>query len=184
MAEDHMLRKKIVLRAAAAAIVLAAATATPALAFGASAAPVSHTQSVFFIAQLNGNNEVTADGTRGAGDLDGRATELLRIRGDQLTFAATWTGIGAPVAGHIHQGAAGTNGAVVVPFFAGALPATLTAFRGTVTISDASLATAIEANPESFYANLHTADFPNLDWRGHGRMSASSSGVWVATPTH
>jgi hypothetical protein len=127
---------------------------------------VSHTQSVFFIAQLNGNNEVTADGTRGAGDLDGRATELVRIRGDQLTFAATWTGIGAPVAGHIHQGAAGTNGAVVVPYFAGALPATLTAFRGTVTISDASLATAIEANPESFYANLHTADFPNGAVRG------------------
>jgi hypothetical protein len=176
-----MRRTALVLRATAAAIAIIAATTVPAFAHGANAQPRNHQPTTtFFVAQLNGANEVTATGARGAGDPDGRATELVRIRGDQLTFAVTWSGIGAPVAGHIHQGAAGTNGAVVVPYFGTPLPDTLTAIRGTVTVSDASLVTAINAHPENFYVNLHTADFPAGAVRGQLHRLGVPGGFAVA----
>jgi hypothetical protein len=162
-----MLKTRLVLRAAAAVLLVGAAGA-PALAFGATpqARPAAQSGATFLVAQLNGDNEVSADGTRGAGDPDGHATELLRIQGDQVTFAVSWTGIGAPTAGHVHQGAAGTNGAVVIPFFGAALPATLTAVQGTVTVTDAALLASIQSAPQNFYANLHTAEFPSGAVRG------------------
>jgi hypothetical protein len=176
-----MRRTSLVLRAAVAAVTIAAATTVPAFAVGVNAQPATHRPvTTFFVAQLTGANEVTAAGVRGAGDPDGRATELVLIQGDQLTFAVTWSGISAPVAGHIHRAPAGTNGAVVVPYFGAALPATLTAIRGTVTVTDATLVAAINAHPENFYANLHTAEFPAGAVRGQLHRLGHSGGFAVA----
>jgi hypothetical protein len=129
------------------------------------ATPTAAGAATFFVANLEGRNEVPVAGGPAVGDPDGHALEVLRLSGDQLTFAITWRGIGAPVAGHIHVGAAGVNGAVVVPFFGTPLPATLTAIAGTVTV-DPALARSIRANPGGFYANLHTAEFPGGAVRG------------------
>lgn len=158
-----MFRVKHVLLSCVAAVGLAAATAMPASAATAGSAPQLPE---FFIAHLSGANEVSATtGQTGAGDPDGSATEIVEINGDQLTFAFTFRNLSTVVAGHIHQGAAGTNGAVVVPYFATALPTTLTAAAGSVTI-DPALAQQIEANPAGFYANLHTSEFPTGAVRG------------------
>jgi hypothetical protein len=70
---------------------------------------------------------------------------------------------------HIHEGAAGVNGAVKVPFFGTALPDTVSAATGAVTVTDQALLDSITTNPGNFYANLHTAEFPGGAVRGQLR---------------
>jgi hypothetical protein len=95
---------------------------------------------------------------------------LVRLGGGKACFVLRWSGIGAPTASHIHQGAAGVAGPVVVPFFqpgtnAASLPGTLSAVAGCVAV-DAGLARRIAASPRDFYVNIHTADFPAGAIRG------------------
>ncbi|HKN53989.1 MAG TPA: CHRD domain-containing protein [Amycolatopsis sp.] len=112
--------------------------------------------SQFFSANLAGTNEVPP------ADPDGTATAIVRITGTEVCFALRYANITAPFAGHIHTGAAGSNGAVVVPFFAvpggATLPANLTAVAGCVA-SDQATVDAITANPAGFYVNMHTTAF-------------------------
>jgi hypothetical protein len=119
---------------------------------------------VFLAADLRGGNEVPP------ADPDGRAAVVVRIQGNQVGFALAWRGIAAPTAAHIHIGAAGTNGGVKVGFFAGALPANITAVTGSVTAADTTVLDAIVANPAGFYANIHTSEFPGGAVRGQLRM--------------
>src|SRR4029453_11745168 len=63
-------------------------------------------------ASLKGANEVP-----GPGDPDGRGRAFVRLGGGKACFLLEWSGIGAPTASHIHQGAAGVAGPVAVPFF-------------------------------------------------------------------
>jgi hypothetical protein len=121
---------------------------------------------VFLAAALNGRNEVPTQGGPAVGDSDGQAVQLLRIKGNQVSFALTWKGIAAPTAGHIHLGATGTNGAVKIPFFGTALPGTLNAAVGSVTVTDQALLDSLKSAPTGFYANLHTAEFPGGAVRG------------------
>ncbi|GAA1803557.1 CHRD domain-containing protein [Planosporangium flavigriseum] len=121
----------------------------------------------YLVAALNGRNEVPgAAGSPAAGDKDGRAVEVLRIQGNQVSFAIKWTGIGAPTAGHLHLGAAGANGPMKVLLFGAPLPATLNAVVGTVTVADASVLEALKSQPGTFYTNLHNAEFPGGALRG------------------
>jgi hypothetical protein len=114
----------------------------------------------YLVAALNGRNEVPGPaGSPAAGDTNGYAVEVLRITGDQLSFAIKWKGIAPPTAAHIHLGATGTAGAVVVPFFGTALPDTLSAAVGSVTVTEPGLLDSITANPGGYYANVHTAEF-------------------------
>jgi hypothetical protein len=119
---------------------------------------------VFLAADLRGRNEVPA------ADPDGRAAVVVRIQGNQVAFALAWRGIAPPTAAHIHVGAAGVNGAVRVGFFAGALPATVSAVTGSVTVADQAVLDAIVADPAGFYANIHTAEFPGGAVRGQLRQ--------------
>jgi CHRD domain len=123
----------------------------------------------FLAAELTGRNEVPAQGGPKVGDPDGRAIEVFRIQGDKVSFAVAWKGIGAPTLSHIHEGAAGVNGAVKVPFFGTALPDTVSAATGAVTVTDQALLDSITENPGKFYANLHTAEFPGGAVRGQLR---------------
>jgi hypothetical protein len=121
----------------------------------------------YLVAALNGRNEVPgAPGTPAVGDKDGQAVEILRIKGNQISFAYRWNGIAAPTAGHIHLGASGANGAVKVPFFGAALPGSVNAVVGSVTVDDKALLDSIKTNPGGFYTNLHTAEFPGGAVRG------------------
>ena len=61
---------------------------------------------------------------------------------------------------HIHQGAAGTNGPVVVDFME-----PVNGLTGCVH-TDASLIKQIRQDPAGFYVNVHTTTFPAGEVRG------------------
>jgi CHRD domain len=122
--------------------------------------------STFLTAELTGNQEVPTPNGPAVGDQDGKATALVEIKGDRVIFALQWKGIAAPTLGHIHEGQAGVNGGVKVPLFGTAMPATVTAAAGSLSVTDAKLAQDIRTNPAGFYVNLHTAEFPGGAVRG------------------
>ncbi|TDD84727.1 CHRD domain-containing protein [Actinomadura rubrisoli] len=120
----------------------------------------------FLAASLNGRNEVPAPGGPAVGDRDGKAIALIRVQGDRLWYALRWQNIAAPSAGHLHLGAAGTNGAVKVPFFGGALPGTARAVTGSVKVADKAALDKLRTDPGALYANIHTGEFPGGAVRG------------------
>lgn len=122
--------------------------------------------STFLTAELSGDQEVPTPNGPAVGDKDGKASALVEVKGDRVIFALQWKGIAAPTLGHIHEGQAGVNGGVKVPLFTTAMPATVTASAGTLTVTDAQLAQNIRTNPAGFYVNLHTAEFPGGAVRG------------------
>lgn len=115
---------------------------------------------VYLAAGLRGDNEVGVKG-----DADGRSTVVIRISGNEVTFAARWNEIGTPTAGHVHLGAKGVNGDVRLEFFTRPLPAGVLGVTGTVR-ADNDLVKALIDNPGGFYANLHDADHPKGAVRG------------------
>ena len=116
------------------------------------AASVCSAQAVSYTAILSGGNEVPANASLNTG--------ATFVTVNPTTGAVTWnTTSTVPVASatghHIHRGAAGTNGPVVVNFGV---------YTGTVTATTA-LAAEIVGNPTGFYVNLHTATFPGGEIR-------------------
>ncbi len=138
----------------AVAVLAALAAATPAAATGDATKCAAY-------AVLKPGNEVppTTSKTLGAA--------AIHIDGTTLSFAVT---IANPkretfVAGHIHVGAAGVNGPVVVPLFSGSNDRKLFVQAARITI-DAEDAEAICANLAGHYVNYHTTDFPGGALRG------------------
>jgi hypothetical protein len=115
-------------------------------------------------AVLNGRNEVSTSGRRGAGDPDGRGSFTATIDGNQLCFGITVANIEAPTAAHIHRGKPNESGPIVVPLTqpsAGDPGAS----SGCATV-DPALAAAILKNAHKYYANVHTGTFPAGAVRG------------------
>lgn len=132
-------------------------------------AVAGHTNTVLE-ADLKGRTEVGAS-NRIAGDPNGRGEAyVFGVDGDPTTlcYVLTVDKVGTPMAAHIHKGAAGTNGPVVVNLAApadGNAADCLTEgeagkFVGTQTVAE------ILANPQGFYVNVHNADYPNGAIRG------------------
>lgn len=127
-----------------------------------------------FAASLNGANEVPIQGGPAVGDKDGRALEFVEVKGDKVSVTVKWRGTGEPTALHIHQGAKGTNGGIKVDFTKllekgkdnGKDNGKGSRVTGTVKVDDAALLKQLKASPNSFYANLHTAEFPGGAVRG------------------
>ena len=67
---------------------------------------------------------------------------------------------------HIHRGAAGTNGPVVLPFTTLISNTTSGATLSGCVSADKALLTDIQANPSNYYFNVHNADFPAGAARG------------------
>jgi hypothetical protein len=87
-------------------------------------------QTTQFVAEMRGANEVPAVNTTATG----RATAALT--GNTLTYAVDVTGLSSrPVGAHIHVGATGVNGAIVLSFFPG----------GTATIPDIRSGTLVSS---------------------------------------
>ncbi|MFG2072371.1 CHRD domain-containing protein [Nonomuraea maritima] len=160
--------------AAAAVAALAVTIATPALAAAkpataVTAAPAhdhSHTSAAtqyYFAAGLLGRNEVREPGKK-VNDRDGVAVAKFRIQGDRLFFLVQWRRTGKPTAFHIHQGKAGKNGPVVIDLLGSGTIRGNTA-AGSVRVKS-SLLKRIKANPKNWYANFHSAEFPDGAVRG------------------
>jgi hypothetical protein len=102
--------------------------------------------------------ELQLSGAAG-GDQDGAAHGTLSIDSEtgRIVWGLYYDGIAAPTAMHIHRGAAGESGGVIIPLNVesklgdGAL-------TGTVT-GELDAVGEILAAPESFYINIHNGDF-------------------------
>lgn len=116
--------------------------------------------------KLSGANEVPA------ADPDGKGRFIFVAAGDQLCYLFTAKNIDPPLAAHIHAGAAGVNGGIVValmvpdPVSADCITAEPdSSLNSTMVLTQEEL-DAIIANPAGFYANVHTAPFPAGAIRG------------------
>lgn len=99
----------------------------------------------------------------GPGDADGNGTLTVTPgeSGTQLCIDLSVSGIAAPTAAHIHKGAAGSDGAPVVP-----LPTPTGGHAAACVDADPAVVAAILADPAGYYVNVHTADFPKGAIRG------------------
>ncbi|MFF3752432.1 CHRD domain-containing protein [Streptomyces sp. NPDC002018] len=128
----------------------------------------------FFGSVLNGANEVPVEGGPAVGDKDGHALALMRIQGDQVSYAFTFTGTETPTLAHLHKGVEGVNGDVKIPFFTEKLDDGRKFAYGTVTVDDHDLLEGIKANPQNWYFNIHTGQFPGGAVRGQAYKLPSS----------
>jgi hypothetical protein len=120
-----------------------------------------------FTAKLSGDNEV------GGGDPDGSGTAAVKMRGTEVCYDIKWTGIDATMS-HIHKAPAGTNGDVLVPFFANESPLEASSKSGCVE-AKASVVKAITANPSNYYVNVHSPEFPKGAIRGQLALADGSA---------
>ena len=111
-----------------------------------------------FEVQLKGAAEVPGPG---ASTGTGEATLTFDTDKSQVCYMLHTTGTDAPTMAHIHKGAAGTAGGVVVPLTA----PTNGMSEGCATVSADAFA-AILAAPAGYYVNVHTAAFPAGALRG------------------
>ena len=94
------------------------------------------------------------------GDTDGTGTAVVRIlRAEgKVCFKLTVQNIALPAVGaHIHRGAAGANGPIVIQFVA---PGANGTSSGCTTGVATALLDEIIANPAGFYVNVHTTEKP------------------------
>ena len=116
----------------------------------------------------DGGRKLTATLTGAAevpnpGDPDGTGTAVIRINPGQerLCFTLQVVGIDPARAAHIHRGAPGVAGPVVVPL----APPTAGTSEGCITVTR-ELAQQLIRDPASFYVNIHNAPFPTGALRG------------------
>jgi hypothetical protein len=151
---------KLVLLVALAA--LATALTLTAASGAKSAKRGDRSKSTTLTAKLRGTNEVPAADPDGSG----KAEVLLLPRFGAVCFRLSWKNIGDPVAAHIHRGAKGENGPIVVAFSEPAFRN-----RGCVDGVSADLIRNIKRHPRNFYVNIHNAEFPNGAIRGQLKRS-------------
>jgi len=142
---------------------IASGSARPTVGSGAAAAAVARP----FLAQLSGANEVPPADPDGQG---AAAVTIDRASGE-ICVDMRVSNINPAVMAHIHRGAAGVNGPVVVPLTA-PNPTTSECVMATPV-----LAAEIADNPAGFYVNVHTADYPGGAIRGQLAASQSVSGT-------
>jgi hypothetical protein len=139
---------------------------------------LAQNQTVTLNAVLTAGQEVGPGTSMGVGTGFGTATITIDATRTTLTVDETVSGVGTPTLAHIHKGAAGVQGGVVVPFDAtlfvnGHLTQTVTA--------DPTLLSDIVANPQNYYTNVHNAQFGAGAIRGQlaisGTGTASSGGT-------
>jgi CHRD domain-containing protein len=122
-----------------------------------------------FSTSLTGGNEVP-----GPGDPDGTGSAFITVFADRtgLCFRIHVSNIALPAtAAHIHQGASGIAGPIVVTL---AAPDASGVSSGCLLGLSTDLLGAIVANPSGYYVNVHTTDFPGGAVRG--QLSQSGDG--------
>jgi len=136
-------------------------------------------QSVTYVAHLSGANEVPAV----AGAATGTAT--FTLTGKSLSYQVIVSGLsGNAAASHIHLGAAGVNGNILVPFNAaavtngevasGIIDLTLPVSNGQTSITGDQLLDLLHRG--MLYTNVHTAAHPGGEIRGQIVLATSGGG--------
>jgi hypothetical protein len=100
----------------------------------------------------------------------GQGTAVISADGSTITYIVTYSGLSGTLnAAHIHTGAAGANGGVILPLAAGPSPmtGTLTAANFSASGSVTTFTQAVAAiRAGTTYFNLHTAANPGGEIRG------------------
>jgi hypothetical protein len=121
------------------------------------------------VAELNGKREISPEGNKRAGDLDGYGVFAGATQEGRLCYALAVGAIANPSAAHIHQAKRGKNGPIVITL---THPTTGNPGSSSACATpDAALLAAIRKHPNRFYVNVHNADFPNGAIRGQLRKS-------------
>src|SRR4051794_6506993 len=110
--------------------------------------------------------------TSNSKDTAGQGAAAVTIVGTRVCLAISFGGLSNVAAAHIHKGAAGTNGPIVVdPKFTGT-----GGVRGTlgrcVVPNTGTTAAQIRSNPAGYYVQIHTANTPTGAVRGQLRRSS------------
>lgn len=133
-----------------------------------------------YLATLAGFQEVGPVATSGTGN----GLVVISTDASTITYLVTYSGLSGPVsAAHIHTGAVGVNGGVILPLAAGPSPmtGTLTAANFTPSGSVTDFAGAVAAiRAGTTYINLHTAANPGGEIRGQIAVTVAAP---VPTPT-
>ncbi|HEX5148041.1 MAG TPA: CHRD domain-containing protein [Candidatus Limnocylindrales bacterium] len=128
-----------------------------------------------YFADLNGAQENPAVGTTATG----KGLAVISADASTITYLVTYSGLsGTANAAHIHTGAVGSNGGVILPLTVGPSPmvGTLTATNFAASGPVANFADAIGAiRAGTTYFNIHTSAHPGGEIRGQ-------IGVTVAAP--
>ncbi|MEO8336256.1 MAG: CHRD domain-containing protein [bacterium] len=121
-----------------------------------------------YVATLSGAREVPAVQSSASG------TATFNRVGASVTYTVSATGFATPLTvGHVHIGAGGVIGSVIVPFTilaqsgtvaSGSIDLSKPITQGNITISGDSLRTLFDNG--TAYVNLHTAAFPGGEIRG------------------
>ncbi|MCB1019018.1 MAG: CHRD domain-containing protein [Acidobacteria bacterium] len=118
-----------------------------------------------------GNNDTDADAPEALGDVK---KVTVHMQADISGLAGeTFTG------GHIHKGARGANGPVVINLDVTEMTPTTASTTVTTTVEltgemDIATAFAVVANPQDYYVNLHTTDNPGGVVRAQLQLSGDS----------
>ena len=138
-----------------------------------------------FNATLTGAAEVP-----GPGDPDGTGTAVLALdsTANRACVLFNVAAVDLPASGaHIHIGAAGVAGPIVVPFTAPGAP-----IAGSCSAATPAIISAVAANPSGHYANVHTPPFPGGAVRGQlsprvatgvPSVNVAAASVIATTPT-
>ncbi|MEU2157761.1 CHRD domain-containing protein [Streptomyces sp. NPDC019396] len=117
-------------------------------------------------ALASGGQEVPKGDRSKVGDPDGRAMAELRTDGTAIDYAYAWFNIQSPSKGHLHKGAPGRNGDVVLDFFNRPVPDGIFAVSGRLEGVKRAVVKRVQDDPQDYYANIHTAEFPDGAVRG------------------
>jgi hypothetical protein len=138
---------------------------------GLVAAQPALAQTMWFAAQLSGDNAVGSPG-----DADGWGVGVVGL-GDGVVWYHLWvTDISEPTAAHIHSGVAGASGGIAIDFaptFTEVDSDTYVA-TGSVAADSATIANVLDA-PAAFYFNVHNSDHPAGAVRAQVLGSGASS---------
>jgi hypothetical protein len=116
------------------------------------AATVKKAVSQTYAVKMTGAAETPAGAPGGTA----KAVVTLSTKTGKVCWTFTsLSGVSVPTAAHIHIGAAGTAGNIVLPLSTGATFLT----KGCVPAS-ATLISAIAANPHGYYVNIHNMQYP------------------------
>jgi hypothetical protein len=118
------------------------------------------------LAVLSGGTEVGPGGAANAGDANGYGSATINvISATTLCYAVVVDRIDAPIAMHVHEASAGSNGGIAI-----GLTPPATGSPGTsaecLTGLDPAILSRMRGMTTNFYINVHTGNFPGGAIRG------------------
>ena len=127
----------------------------------------------FFTADLTGAQEVPVAGGPAVGAPNGKASAVVEIKGDRVTFGFTWSGISAPTLSLVVEALRDADGEVAAVDVAERAGIS----RGTARRYLEYLASLGSVELTLRYTNLHTQEFPGGAVRGQLKPSKKHQSV-------